>query len=150
MEELVSQLEKRCSIERIGFGRECIRSHIQWAHEKNRRLSDGYDYKAKFKPAKRARSSSSASDSTTLSSNTTESDSEDDEKQEQIFLMMEKSAKKIILRAFNLCDLRFAKPNHEKTSAHCATSDDAKGDLSKSNHGYSQSPHIVSTSSGDE
>jgi hypothetical protein len=37
-------------------------------------------------------------------------------------------------------------------NAQCATSDDAKGDLPKSNHGYSQSPHIVSTStsSGDE
>ena len=35
-------------------------------------------------------------------------------------------------------------------NAQCATSDDAKGDLPKSNHGYSQSPRIVSTSSGDE
>ena len=28
---------------------ECIRSHIiQWAHEKNRRLTDGYDYEVIF------------------------------------------------------------------------------------------------------
>lgn len=43
LEELVSRLKETCKIPKIGFGRECIRSHIiQWAHEKNRRLKDGY------------------------------------------------------------------------------------------------------------
>lgn len=45
LEELVSRVKQMCQISQIGFGRECIRQHIiQWAHEKNRRLNDGYYY----------------------------------------------------------------------------------------------------------
>ncbi|XP_078378030.1 uncharacterized protein LOC144661207 [Oculina patagonica] len=69
LEELVSLLEQTCTIPKIGFGRECIRSHIiQWAHEKNRRIKDGYDYLAEHTPAKRAKKPRSSADE----SNTTE------------------------------------------------------------------------------
>jgi len=69
LEELVSRLEETCKIPKIGFGRECIRSHIiQWAHEKNRRIKDGFDYEAEHTPAKRAKKPRSSADE----SNTTE------------------------------------------------------------------------------
>ncbi|XP_015777414.1 PREDICTED: uncharacterized protein LOC107355354 [Acropora digitifera] len=53
LEELTEKLTGMCSVEEIGFGREAIRSHIlQWSQEKNRRLSDGYDFDAEHTRAK--------------------------------------------------------------------------------------------------
>ncbi|CAH3188065.1 unnamed protein product, partial [Porites lobata] len=58
LEELTEKLTGMCSVEEIGFGREAIRSHIlQWSQEKNRRLSDSYDFEAEHTRAKRARKS---------------------------------------------------------------------------------------------
>lgn len=72
LEELVSRLEETCKIPKIGFGRECIRSHIiQWAHEKNRCL------KAEHTPAKRAKKPCSGSSANESTCNTAEQDEPD-------------------------------------------------------------------------
>ncbi|CAH3153574.1 unnamed protein product, partial [Porites lobata] len=56
MEEYITRMEKTCTIPDIGFGREAMKSHLlQWFHEKNRKIQDGYDYEATHKPAKRAK-----------------------------------------------------------------------------------------------
>ncbi|RMX37465.1 hypothetical protein pdam_00011721 [Pocillopora damicornis] len=50
-----------CEIKKIAFGQSAIRHHIlQWALERNRKISDGYDFEKTRTPAKREKASSSS------------------------------------------------------------------------------------------
>lgn len=113
LEELTEKLTGMCSVEEIGFGREAIRSHIlQWSQEKNRRLSDGYDFDAEHTRAKRAKKSprlDTSTESSTSEGGDTESvDSSELEEtgQEQVEHDVDKmsnvSARVVLLVSFNV------------------------------------------------
>jgi len=75
MEEFIAKMEPTCSIPEIGFGRDAIRGHVlQWFHEKNRKIEDGYDYEISHKPAKCAKfRAESPSEGSSSDSNSTAS-----------------------------------------------------------------------------
>ncbi|KAL9972462.1 hypothetical protein ACROYT_G015576 [Oculina patagonica] len=122
MEELITRMEPMCSIPEIGFGRDAIKSHLlQWFHEKNRKIEDGYDYEATHKPAKRAKRSFSPKGSDTDStlspyssstgslSSPTEDDEEDNSPtpSSDIDDISAHSAEVVVLKAFDALSIHF-------------------------------------------
>ncbi|XP_068733302.1 uncharacterized protein [Montipora capricornis] len=79
LSELVSSLEPICTLKKIGFGQSAIRNHIlQWAVEKNRKLTDGYDFEKSRTPAKRALSSPTTDANESIDETDTETPSPDE------------------------------------------------------------------------
>ncbi|KAJ7380890.1 hypothetical protein OS493_004473 [Desmophyllum pertusum] len=105
LEELTTKLLDMCSIPEIGFGYDAIRAHIiQWGQEKNRRITNGYDYEVQHKPAKRAKVSPQHIATPTSCQDSSDSDTDTDHDESpstSLEDMSLQSAKIAALVAFN-------------------------------------------------